>query len=63
MVKQVDFGERTAFIKTAEDIDRLRLANRRLVVHIEEDADLQQTLINMSRFGRVMHLDWPLEAS
>ena len=63
MGKQVDFGERTAFIKTAEDIDRLRLANRRLVVHIEEDADLQQTLINMSRFGRVMHLDWPLEAS
>ena len=41
-------------------MDRLRLANRRLVVHIDEDADLQQTLIHMSRFGRVMHLDWPI---
>ena len=60
---QIDFGERSARAKTHHDFDRLRLANRRLVVHLEEDAHLQKTLVEMSRFGRVMHLDWPIEAS
>ena len=50
-------------MKTLEDFERLKLGNRQLVIHIEEDANFQKTLVELSRFGRVMHLDWPIEVS
>ena len=33
--KQIAFGKRIAFIKTKADQERMRLANRRLVVEID----------------------------
>ena len=61
--RHVDFGQRSAFVKSKADFEKLRLANRRLAIEIEEDADFQKMLIQLSRYGRVLHIDWPIEAS
>lgn len=61
--KHIDFGERTSSIKYLEDAERLSLNNRRLMIQVEAGTSMPKTLVELSRFGRVMHLDWPIEAS
>jgi hypothetical protein len=60
--KKIEFGDRLAKIKSYKDAERLKLANRRMVIEIDEDAKLETIIVNFSRFGRVLHIDWPIEA-
>jgi hypothetical protein len=61
--RRIAFGERTAVVRGPEDADKLRLGNRRLVVALEDDGELNELALELSRYGRVLHIDWPLEAS
>lgn len=46
-----------------EDAEKLRLGYRRLVVALQEDSQLEEFAVELSKYGRVLHIDWPLEAS
>lgn len=61
--RKIAFGERTALVRGPEDADKLRLGNRRLVVVLEEGSELNELSLELSKYGRVLHIDWPLEAS
>jgi hypothetical protein len=61
--RRIAFGERTAVVRGPEDAEKLRLGYRRLVVALEEDSPLEEMALELSKFGRVLHIDWPLEAS
>lgn len=60
--KKIEFGDRLAQIKSYRNAERLKLANRRLAIEIEENAKLETMIVDFSRFGRVLHVDWPIEA-
>jgi hypothetical protein len=61
--KRLPFGERVAFIKSPEDAAKLKLGYRRLVVELEEDSKFEHFALEFSKYGRVLHVDWPIEAS
>ena len=61
--RQVRFGERVARLRSYEDRDKMKLGYRRVVVEIPENASVEETVIELGKFGRLMHIDWPLEAS
>jgi hypothetical protein len=61
--RQIAFGERTAVVRGPEEAEKLQLGYRRLVVALEEDSQLEELAVELSRYGRVLHIDWPLEAS
>ena len=60
--RKIEFGDRIAKIKSYKDEERLKLANRRMVIEIDESAKLETMVVDLSRFGRVLHIDWPIEA-
>ena len=60
--KKLEFGDRSPVVKTQKDLERLKLANRQLVININQDAKFEKMVVDLSRYGRVMHIDWPLEA-
>ena len=33
-----------------------------MVIEIDESAKLETMVVDLSRFGRVLHIDWPIEA-
>jgi hypothetical protein len=43
--RKISFGERTAVVRGPEDADKLRLGNRRLVVELQEDSELNELSI------------------
>jgi hypothetical protein len=59
--RQIQFGERVAQIRSKEDEQRLRLGNRRLSIAVSEEKKLEEAIIEMSKHGRVMHVEWPVE--
>lgn len=59
--RQIQFGERVAQVRSREDEERLRLGNRRLAVAVGEERKLEEAVVEMSKHGRVMHVDWPVE--
>jgi len=59
---KIEFADRVAKFKTYKDEERLKLANRRMVIEIDENAKLETMVVDLSRFGRVLHIDWPIEA-
>ena len=60
--KKIEFGERIAKVKSYKDEERLKLANRRIVIKIDESAKLEAMAIDLSIFKRVLHIYWPIEA-
>lgn len=36
---------------------------RRMVVHLGDESKFDKYLINFSKYGRVLHLEWPIELS
>lgn len=54
----VEIGGRVCFIKTYFDKEKLELKNRRLVIH-DLQQDEQELIFELSKYGRVTHLDYP----
>lgn len=59
--RRIPFGERVAVIKGLQDEERLRLGWRRLVVELEPESQFSEWAVELSKYGRVLHIDWPQE--